>query len=50
MTDPGGTTKDKFTLSNQTVSFSGCGTSGTAKFSGTYTLKSPNGGVLVDKS
>jgi hypothetical protein len=48
--DPGGTTKDTFTLSSQPVSFSGCGTSGTASFSGTYTLHSPNNGVLVDKS
>lgn len=48
--DPGGTTKDTFTLSNQSVSYSGCATSGTAKFSGTYTLHSPNGGVLVDTS
>ncbi len=49
-TDPGGTTKDTFKLTSQPVAFSGCGTSGTAKFSGTYTLSAPNGGVLVDKS
>jgi hypothetical protein len=48
--DPGGTTKDKFTLTSQSVAYSGCGTSGTAKFSGTYTLLKPNNGVLVDKS
>jgi hypothetical protein len=44
---PGGTTKDTFTLTNQSVAYSGCATSGTAKFSGTYTLSKPNGGVLV---
>lgn len=47
---PGGTTKDTFTITNRPVSYSGCSMSGTAKFSGTYTLKSPNGGVLVAKS
>jgi hypothetical protein len=47
---PGGTTKDTFTLSNQSVAYSGCGTSGTAKFSGTYTLSKPNNGVLVATS
>lgn len=50
VSDPGGTTKDKFTLSNQSVAYSGCSTSGTAKFSGTYTLSKPNNGVLVDSS
>jgi len=50
-TDPGGTTKDTLVLSNQPVAFTGCGVlSGTAKFSGTYTLKSPHNGVLVDSS
>jgi hypothetical protein len=46
-TAPGGTTKDKFTLTSQSINYSGCGVSGTAKFSGTYTLSKPNGGVLV---
>jgi hypothetical protein len=50
-TDPGGTTKDKIAVSSQPLSYKGCGVlSGTAKFSGTYTLKSPNSGVLVDRS
>jgi hypothetical protein len=47
--DPGGTIKDSIAVSKQPLSYKGCGVlSGTAKFSGTYTLKSPNGGVLVD--
>jgi hypothetical protein len=48
--DPGGTTKDSFILTNQPIQFSGCGTSGTANFSGTYKLTAPNSGVLVDVS
>jgi hypothetical protein len=49
--DPGGTTKDKFTLASQAITYKGCGVaSGTAHFSGTYTLHIPNSGVLVDKS
>jgi hypothetical protein len=49
--DPGGTTKDTFTLTNQPLKFSGCGVvSGSSAFSGTYTLSAPNAGVLVDKS
>jgi hypothetical protein len=51
VTDPGGTAKDTFTLTSQPLSFAGCGViSGSAAFSGTYTLSAPNGGVLVDKS
>jgi hypothetical protein len=48
VSDPGGTTKDTFALSSQPLTFSGCGTSGTANFSGTYTMSAPNGGILVD--
>lgn len=48
--DPGGTKKDTFTLASQALTFSGCGTSGSAAFSGTYTLSKPNAGVLVDNS
>lgn len=47
---PGGTTKDTFAISKAPLAYSGCGTSGTFKFSGIYTLQSPNGGVLVNKS
>ena len=50
MADAGGKTKDSFTLNSQPLTFSGCGTSGSATFSGTYTLSSPNGGVLIDNS
>lgn len=49
-TDPGGTTADTFKLTNQKLAFRGCKTSGTARFSGTYKLLAPHGGVLVDKS
>jgi hypothetical protein len=49
--DPGGTTKDTFTLTNQPLKYSGCGVlNGSSAFSGTYTLSAPNAGVLVDKS
>ena len=50
VSDPGGTTKDTFTLTNQSVPFSCGGVPGTAMFSGTYTLLAPDGGVLVDNS
>jgi hypothetical protein len=50
VSDPGGTTKNTFTLTNQPLQVSGCGAGGSATFSGTYTLSAPNGGVLVDNS
>lgn len=48
--DPGGTTKTKFTVDNAQVPFSGCGTSGTGTQTGTYTLHTPNSGVVFDNS
>jgi len=50
VSDPGGTTQDRFTLTNQPVPFQ-CGVvTGTATFNGTYKLVGPDGGVLVDNS
>jgi hypothetical protein len=57
VSDPGGKTKDTFTLSGgpeDQLSYSATPstclgiTGGTAFFSGTYTLSAPNSGVLVD--
>jgi hypothetical protein len=50
VTDPGGTTKTRFTVDNAQVPFSGCGTSGTGTQTGTYMLTAPNGGVVYDNS
>lgn len=50
VSDPGGTTKTKYTVDNAQVPFSGCGTSGTGTQTGTYQLTKPNNGVLFDNS
>ncbi len=48
---PGGTTKDTIALSNPSLTITGCGQpSGSVKLTGTYTLESPNHGVLVATS
>jgi hypothetical protein len=53
MADPGGTKKNTFTLSGQSLAYTATGcplSGGTAQFSGVYTLSAPNKGVLVDNS
>lgn len=50
VSDPGGTTKTKFTVDNAQVPFSGCGTSGTGTQTGTYQLSKPNNGIVFDNS
>jgi hypothetical protein len=50
VSDPGGSTKDTFTFTNVPVPFACGAITGTASFSGTYTLLQPDGGRLVDNS
>jgi hypothetical protein len=52
VSDLGGTKKDTFTLTKQPLQAQGCGipVNSTSTFTGTYTLKTPNNGVLVDNS